>query len=72
MIAGFDATERVAYLTQLYDWYGDDFARVTGSTLDYAAQHDPLLGQMLQSGEVPTVVWLDYDWRLNDVGNAGN
>jgi hypothetical protein len=61
----YDRGTNVVWLTKLYDWYGDDFTRESGSVTAYAARYAPALKQALDSGLRPTVRWLDYDWSLN-------
>ena len=58
-----DATVR---LTQLYNWYGDDFAQVAGSPLEYAARYSPALQQALNAGKKLKIDWIEYDWALNE------
>ncbi|GIW73139.1 MAG: hypothetical protein KatS3mg102_2681 [Planctomycetota bacterium] len=60
---------RSVELTKLYEWYGGDFVQVAGSVLAYAARYVPRLEQLLEAGQEPAVRWLEYDWRLNDLGN---
>ncbi len=62
----YDAQRDVVYLTSLYNWYGDDFEQVAGSILQFAARYSPGLKTMLDGGETPGIVWLDYDWSLNE------
>ncbi len=64
-----DQADNAVYLTQLYNWYGGDFEQVAGSVLDYVADFDPTLNQMLGSGTAPRIRWLDYDWALNSQEN---
>jgi len=66
----FDQAGDAVYLTSLYNWYGGDFETVADSVLDYVAGHVPELRSAVESGRVPEVRWLDYDWKLNDVHNA--
>jgi uncharacterized membrane protein YdjX (TVP38/TMEM64 family) len=57
----------VVHLTQLYTWYGTDFTKLPGvdSVLGFAARYVPELEQALESGDPPSVEFLDYDWKLN-------
>ncbi len=66
----FDQAKDTVYLTALYNWYGGDFESVADSVLDYVADQVPDLRASMDSGRVPKVRWLDYDWKLNDVHNA--
>ncbi|MFO7904230.1 MAG: VTT domain-containing protein [Planctomycetota bacterium] len=65
----FDARANVVRLTKLYDWYGDDFVQVAGSTTEFAARYSPDLKQALEAGSPPVIEWLPYDWELNSVAN---
>ncbi len=68
----FDADAGVVYLTKLYDWYGGDFTQ-SGDTVEaYAAKYAPALKQALDAGRRVKVRWLEYDWNLNSVTNAGS
>ena len=62
----FEPEAAVVHLTQLYNWYGGDFAQVAGSPLEFAARYSPALKQALSSGKEPTINWIDYDWALNE------
>jgi hypothetical protein len=66
----FDADKGVVHLTELYNWYGDDFEQVVdGSVLDYAARYDPRLRAVLLAGDKPRIAWINYDWSLNSQEN---
>ncbi len=57
-------------LTQLYNWYGDDFVQVAGSVEEFAARYSRDLQNDLTSGLLTSgllkIQWLEYDWTLND------
>jgi hypothetical protein len=59
----------VLRLTKLYDWYGNDFVQVAGSTAEFTARYSPELKQALESGSLPPIEWLPYDWKLNSLAN---
>jgi hypothetical protein len=61
----FEPGDAQVRLTQLYNWYGGDFAQVAGSPLEYAARYSPALQQALHTGK-PKIDWIDYDWALNE------
>jgi hypothetical protein len=65
----FEPGEDTIHLTQLYDWYGGDFAQVAGSVLDFVARYVPALKTALDSGAAPSIQWIPYDWQLNSVAN---
>jgi uncharacterized membrane protein YdjX (TVP38/TMEM64 family) len=62
----FEPGSGIVHLTQLYNWYGGDFAQVAGSPLEFAARYSTALEQSLRSGNKPQIDWLDYDWALNE------
>jgi hypothetical protein len=62
-------------LSKIFDWYGEDFRlghRGIGSLAQFAALHADRLAdapadrERIRAGAVP-IVFLDYDWALNDV-----
>ena len=61
----YDKEKNQVSLTKLYDWYGGDFIQVDGSIFDFIRKHS----DKLKDVESPSIVWLDYDWNLNDVKN---
>ena len=65
----FDAGRAVVKLTRLYNWYGRDFEQAAGSVRAFAARYSKELRQAVDAGRDPKIEWLDYDWRLNSVGN---
>lgn len=58
-----DAT--AVHLTQLYDWYGGDFAQVAGSVLAFVGRYSPEVRKAVDGGKSPRIEWLPYDWSLN-------
>ena len=65
----FDPRSKALRLTKLYDWYGDDFVQVAGSTAEFSARYSPELKQALESGPPPPIEWLPYDWKLNSLAH---
>jgi hypothetical protein len=66
----FDTATNTAHLTQLFKWYGGDFAQVFGSPLEFVARYSPEMKQSLEGGQKPEIVWMEYDWSLNSQANA--
>lgn len=62
-----DKNSRVVELTRLYLWYGGDFEQAKGSVLEFAAQYNESLAELMRDGKPPTVEYLEYDWNLNIV-----
>ncbi|MEE8143428.1 MAG: DUF547 domain-containing protein [Planctomycetota bacterium] len=65
----YDPEKNQVSLTKLYKWYGDDFAQVAGSALEYAARYHTGLKKALAEPQLK-IRWLDYDWKLNSKENA--
>ncbi len=63
----FDATTNVLWLSAIFDWYQDDFAKPAGSLVNYVT---PLLpaqtAEILGRAKQVKVNFLEYDWALND------
>lgn len=57
----YDKETNTLYLSELFSWYGDDFATKFGSPADFALK---TLG--VSSPSRPAVKYLSYDWSLND------
>ncbi len=68
----FDRSQKVAYLSKIFDWYLEDFERQSGTVLEYVAQYvaDPELARELHSGGYD-VDYLDYNWTLNGIQPQG-
>ena len=64
----FDRSERIAYLSMIFEWFEEDFVMHSGSLTKYVKQYvdDPDLARELES-ETYTVKFLEYDWSLNGV-----
>jgi uncharacterized protein DUF547 len=65
------ASDRLA-VSQIFEWYGRDFAQAAGSVATFLGWHadelssDEAVRRRIAAGAV-TVTFLDYDWRLNDL-----
>jgi hypothetical protein len=59
-------------VSKIFDWYGKDFAAKSGSVAGFLARYAQQLGmdadaeQLLRDNKLK-LVFLDYDWSLNDV-----
>ncbi|MEE2677357.1 MAG: DUF547 domain-containing protein [Myxococcota bacterium] len=62
----YDSEERVAYLSELFDFFPEDFAGDSGSVASYVAGYveDPAVAAGLADGSWE-VRYTDYDWSLN-------
>jgi hypothetical protein len=62
----FDQQQKIAYLSQIFDWFQDDFTNHSGSLLAYIAQFvtNQALAEDLRHTPY-AIEFLDYDWALN-------
>ncbi|MEX0960451.1 MAG: DUF547 domain-containing protein [Burkholderiales bacterium] len=66
----YDASSRTLYVSKIFDWYGEDFAKQAGSVAAWLAKYanaladDPSAKQAIRAGNV-RIRFLDYDWGLN-------
>jgi len=65
----FDGVNRLAMLTPIYEWYGQDFQTESANIVRYAAQHGKAPWTETDHGTPIRIVWQDYDWRLNCIQN---
>jgi len=61
----FVAEENTLYLSPIFKWYGEDFAKKFGSVLNYVL---PIISNGKEKPEEQIIKYLEYDWRLNAVG----
>ena len=63
----FDAASGRFRVSEIFDCYGEDFARRWGSLEDYLRQQPTRVTteQLGQAANPPKVEFLDYDWPLN-------
>jgi hypothetical protein len=65
----YDKANGVLYLSKIFDWFEEDFARDAGSVKQYLFRYAPKpLHPFIQGAEIG---YLDYDWSLNDVEADG-
>ena len=62
----FDPSTGKLRLTELYKWYGSDFRQLGASVPDYVALHAPPVSAALDAGQRVEVLWMPYDWSLNE------
>lgn len=65
----FQAGESSVKLTQLYNWYGNDFEQSAGSVLKFVATFSAPLKSEMDGGKNLRIDWLEYDWALNSMSN---
>lgn len=67
----FDPTRREAEVSQIFEWYRDDFEKGGGTLGGFLARHGPDYAAFLSSGTAK-IRYRDYYWGLNDSGSAGD
>jgi len=55
-------------LTELFDWYEDDFIDHSGSVLEFIAAYGST-SAIKAANNTDRITFIDYDWRLNTVEN---
>ncbi len=56
------------YLTQLFEWYENDFIEEAGSIRDFLKQYTPAETQQ-KIDTAKSIKFIDYDWALNNPSN---
>jgi len=64
----FDAATRRAQLSEIFNWFDEDFKAAAGSTQKFIARYvaDPAAAREL-AADAFEVEWIAYDWNLNGV-----
>lgn len=65
----FSADGKTLHVTELYDWYGGDFAQKAGSVLKFIARYNKRVQSDIAAGTPPTIVFKDYSWKLDSLHN---
>jgi hypothetical protein len=62
----FDITQRTAFVSQIFDWFREDFARDADTLPEYLAGYveEPATRAALLEGRL-AIRYLPYDWELN-------
>jgi hypothetical protein len=62
----FDVAQKTAFLSQIFDWFEDDFAKSAGAVPKFIARHvdDAAVEAALLDGRL-AIRYLPYDWDLN-------
>jgi len=62
----FDIPQKTAFVSEIFDWYGEDFDKAAGSLPLYLARYvqEPAARAALTEGRL-TIHHLPYDWDLN-------
>jgi hypothetical protein len=61
-----DASGRTIYMSSIPDWFGEDFGRSQAKRLAFFRPYLPKVAQKMVSNSSVRVVYLKYDWSLND------
>jgi hypothetical protein len=59
-----DASGRTVYLSPIFKWYGEDFAKKSGSVLAFVKSYWPVITP--SNYENFKIRYTDYDWSLNE------
>jgi hypothetical protein len=64
----FDREKKVAWLSMIFNWFEDDFARAAGSVQAYVARYvdDRELAEEMRQSHY-WIEYLEYDWSLNGI-----
>lgn len=67
----FDRDSKVAHLSAIFKWYGEDFSNAAGSVQKYLSRYvgDPDVARDLSEDRY-AIEWNDYDWSLNGIPPA--
>ncbi|MCC3511938.1 MAG: DUF547 domain-containing protein [Microcoleus sp. PH2017_17_BER_D_A] len=60
----YDAGKKTLYLSKIFEWYGEDFVKAAGSVAAYVGGY---LGPEVAVSDEWAIVFLPYDWNLNQV-----
>lgn len=68
----FDRAAKTAYLSQIFEWFAEDFGREAGSLLGYVRRYvnEPDLQRELETTPY-RIEFLGYDWSLNGSAPCG-
>jgi hypothetical protein len=63
----YDAGKKTLYLSKIFQWYGEDFVKAAGSVAAYVGGY---LGPEVAVSDELAIVFLPYDWNLNQFETA--
>jgi hypothetical protein len=61
----YDSMTRELTLSQIFDWYGDDFVKASGSVNDFIGEYANIFNATPEAIHNAKVRFSKYDWRLN-------
>ena len=62
----YDADSNTLGVTEIMDWYGEDFEEAAGSVAEYVAG----IKEEVPTDPKPDVEFIEYDWKLNSQAHA--
>jgi hypothetical protein len=62
----YDAETNTLTLTAIYKWFEGDFTKNAKSVPAWVGRFRPEVARAVESGNVPKVVYAEYDWGLNE------
>lgn len=62
----FDARKNVVEVSQVFDWFKDDFVRDANSVHAWIAKYAPLDQAWIAAASKLEIKYLDYSWKLNE------
>ena len=60
-----DRENRVLYLSQIFEWYTEDFEDTHGNVINFVAEYLPEADATFLKAQEIQIQYLEYDWRLN-------
>ena len=60
-----DRENGVLYLSQIFEWYAEDFEDTHNSVINFIAEYLPEADAAFLKGEEVQLQYLEYDWHLN-------
>jgi hypothetical protein len=62
----FDRAQNRMDVSQIFEWFAEDFAKPAGSPAAWIAKYRPADAEWLGAKPGPKVAYVPYDWALND------
>ena len=61
-----DRENRVLYLSQIFEWYAEDFENTHNNVIDFIAEYLPDTDAAFLEREKVQIQYVQYDWHLNE------
>jgi len=62
----YDTKENTLYLSKIFNWYGDDFKKASGTVQNFVAPRMGKTPEEVEKIKNAKVEFLEYDWDLNE------